>query len=322
MQPPPQPRVHLRSPELDVLGGRGPGGMGREGEPVFFFKLQEIRIQPGRAGNWEPLSLRIMTLEGQDSTPTACGKGSLNEGRGQRDLPGMESPRQLRGRGRQDSQRFMPGGQAELGPQGTVKFPGPAVPCLSPCTRAHTHFYGVRGQGPQRTRFTCIPACDPSHSRDTQTGEAFQARPPQLPQTLSPRGTPPSLCQPPLVTVPFRLSRDPRGSSVCRLGGRLGRWPAWPWPRPVEAVLGSVLQHLLSDTLTTQGLSNLPSTPGPRKSAPVFPSSFHTATCLIPSSGVRGWDQRGFIFAFRGASLCCLLQLPMQKERGRQEGRR
>ena len=55
---------------------------------------------------------------------------------------------------------------------------------------------------------------------------------------------------------------------------------------------------------------------------PVSLSSFHTATCLIPSSGVRGWDQRGFIFAFRGASLCCLLQLPMQKERGRQEGRR
>ena len=51
-------------------------------------------------------------------------------------------------------------------------------------------------------------------------------------------------------------------------------------------------------------------------------SSFHTATCLIPSSGVTGWDQRGFIFAFRGASLCRLLQLPMQKERGRQEGRR
>lgn len=28
--------------------------MGQEGEPVFFFKLQEIRTQPGRAGNWEP----------------------------------------------------------------------------------------------------------------------------------------------------------------------------------------------------------------------------------------------------------------------------
>ena len=164
----------------------------------------------------------------------------------------------------------MPGGQAGLGPQGMVKFPGPAVPCFSPCTRVHTHFYEVRGQGPQRTRFTCLPACDPSHSRDTQTGEAYQARPPQLPQTLSPRGTPPSLCQPPLVvTVPFRLSRDLRGSSVRRLGGHLGHRPAWPWP--VEAVLGSVLQHPLSDMLTIQGLSNLPSMPGPRKSAPLSP---------------------------------------------------
>lgn len=51
MQPPPQPRVHLRSWELDVLGGRGPGGMGREGEPVFFF-LTPRNSDSARQG-WE-----------------------------------------------------------------------------------------------------------------------------------------------------------------------------------------------------------------------------------------------------------------------------
>lgn len=31
-----------------------------------------------------------------------------------------------------------------LVPKG-AKFPGPAGPCLPPCTCAHKHFYGVRG---------------------------------------------------------------------------------------------------------------------------------------------------------------------------------
>ena len=62
MQPPPQPRVHLRSPELDVLGGRGPGGMGREGEPVFFF-LNSKKFGFSLAGlGTRNLSLRITTL--------------------------------------------------------------------------------------------------------------------------------------------------------------------------------------------------------------------------------------------------------------------
>ena len=55
------------------------------------------------------------------------------------------------------------------------------------------------------------------------------------------------------MTVLFRLSRAPGGSPVCRLGRRPGRGPAWPWPRPAEAVLVSVLQHPSPDTLTIKG---------------------------------------------------------------------
>lgn len=116
---------------------------------------------------------------------------------------------------------------------------------------------------------------------------------------------PPSLCQPPrAVTVPFRLSRDPGGSPVCRLSGRLGRRHAWPWPRPVEAVLVSVLQHPSPDTLTIQGLSNLPSTPGPQKSAPRVP--VRCPHCHLPDSQFWG-DGVGS----KGLHLCLSGSLPL-----------
>lgn len=95
-----------------MLGSRGPGRGGWSGREacIFFFFLTPRNSDSARWGlGTGNLSLRITTLEGQDSTPTVCGKGSLNEGRGQRDLPGVESSRQLRGRGHQDSQRFVPG---------------------------------------------------------------------------------------------------------------------------------------------------------------------------------------------------------------------
>ena len=176
-----------------VVEGLG-GWSGREA--CIFFFLTPRNLDSARWGlGTGNLSLRITTLERQDSTPTACGKGSLNEGRGQWDLPGVESSQQLRGRGHQDSQHFVPGirdrwSRGAWSPR-TVKFPGSAVPSMHACTQ--THFHGVRGQGPQRARFTCIPACDPSHSRGTQTGEAYQARPPQFPPNLNPRGKPSSM---------------------------------------------------------------------------------------------------------------------------------
>lgn len=133
-----------------VIEGLG-GWSGREA--CIFFFLTPRNLDSARWGlGTGNLNLRITTLERQDSTPTACGKGSLNEGRGQQDLPGVESSQQLRGRGHQDSQHFVPGirdrwSRGAWSPQdGQVSW---LRRSLHACVHTHAHFHGVRGQGPR-----------------------------------------------------------------------------------------------------------------------------------------------------------------------------
>ena len=98
------------------------------------------------------------------------------------------------------------GGKARLSPRGTAELPGHACPCPRPYTHTHTHTHAhththtgahtllwSQGAGTPLDQVRLCPACDPSHNSGTETGRAHRPRPPQLPQTLIPKGTPPGL---------------------------------------------------------------------------------------------------------------------------------
>lgn len=126
-------------------------------------------------------------------------EGLLNEGRGRR-VTRCGGFRAAAGRrGCQDSPFLCQEVKQGLVPKG-AKFPGPAGPCLPPCTCAHKHFYGVRGKDPRGPGSPAsLPVTLPTaviHKQERPT------RPPS-PNSPNPepRGATPSLCQPPRAVL-------------------------------------------------------------------------------------------------------------------------
>ena len=72
MQPPPQPRVHLRSPELDVLGGRG-GGWGW-GSLYFFLNSKKFGFSQAGLGTGNLSACELRHWRGRIPLPLLVGR--------------------------------------------------------------------------------------------------------------------------------------------------------------------------------------------------------------------------------------------------------